>query len=459
MRIVAIGIATSAPLAVVAGYLAIVIALGNGLGAPAAFIFVGSVLGLFAIGYTKLARILPKAGGFYVYITAGLGRPIGLAATLIALLTYFFLAVGTYTLLGLAAQRLIADELGGPLIPWWIFVAVALLLSTILAYRELNVSAKIVSFLMMFEFALIFSFDIAVLFTGGASGLPSEPFLPSHLVSGTPGLALLFVSGMFVGFESTAVYRDEARDPVKTIPRATYLIVGLLTVFYAATTYLLIASMGASQAIQISSEDPANTFFRALGNELGQTGVIACYILLCTSLYGAALSLHNVLSRFIFRMGESGLAPATLGKVHPKYKAPSGASLTVGVVLALIMVPFPIMGASADLLYARQLGVGVFGFIMLLFLTSVAIIVYFLRSKVKLRLFRHVVAPVAASVCLFVVFALSNLNFADTIGTSQSTALIVLTLIYGTSVAGIVWAYWLKTHRPQVFSRIGADDL
>jgi len=458
-RIAAIGIATSAPLAVVAGYLAIVIALGNGLGAPAAFAFVGCVLGLFAAGYTELARLLPKAGGFYVYISAGLGRPVGLAATLISVLAYFFLAVGTYTLLGLAAHRLIADELGGPSIPWWAFVAATLLLSTMLAYRELNVSAKTVSFLMMFEFALIFSFDATVLFNGGANGLPTEPFIPTNFISGTPGLALLFVSGMFVGFESTAVYRDEARDPVKTIPRATYVIVGFLASLYAITTYLLIASMGSAQAVEIASEDPANTFFRMLGEEFGQSAVIACYLLLCTSLYGAALSLHNVLSRFVFRMGESGLAPAALGRIHPKHNAPSRSSLTVGIILALIMAPFPLMGASADLLYARQLGVGVFGFIMLLFLTSIAIIAFFLRSKIKLRPFRHIVAPFLAAICLFVVFALSNLNFADTIGTSQGVALLVLALIYGTGLAGVAWAIWLKFNRPLIYSRIGAGEV
>jgi amino acid transporter len=458
MRIAAIGVATSAPLAVVAGYLAIVIALGNGLGAPLAFMFVGCVLGLFAVGYTEMARILPRAGGFYVYITAGLGRPIGLAATLIALLAYFFLAVGTYTLIGLAAEQLVRDELGGPSIPWWLFVAGALLLSTLLAYRELNVSAKVVSFLMLFEFALILSFDFTVFFSGGASGLPHEPFSPANFVSGTPGLALLFVSGMFVGFESTAVYRDEARDPEKTIPRATYLIVGFLTLFYAGTTYLLIASFGAENAIALASEDPANAFLRALGNELGQKAVIACYVLLCTSLYGAALSLHNVLSRFLFRMGENGLAPSGLSQIHPKHNAPSRASLTTGIVLALIMVPFPILGAEADLLYARQLGVGIFGFIMLLFLTSIAVIVFFLRTKVKLHPWRTIVAPVSSAMCLFLVFALSNFNFADTIGMSQFAANIVLALIYGVGIGGVLWGLWLRAKKPHVFARIGAGE-
>ena len=457
LRIAAVVIAFSAPLAVVAGYLAVVIALGNGLGAPAAFLFTGCVLLLFSVGYTELVKALPTAGGFYVYITAGLGRSLGLAGTVVALLSYFLLAAGTYAFLGLAASRLIGEELGGPSIPWWLFVAVAWLLSTVLAYRELSVSAKILSYLILLEFTLIVAFDVTVLLRGGPEGFPWQSLAPAHIFSGAPGLALLFAAGMFLGFESTAVYRDEAREPEKTIPRATFVTVGFLTLFFTATTFFLITALGASQAVAIAAEDPAKTFPLALGRELGQAAVILGYILLCTSLYGAALSMHNVLSRYVFRMAENGLIPSRLAAIDPKFRAPSKASLAAAGILGLIMLPFPIAGASPDLLYARQVGVGVFGFMLLLFMTSVAVAAYFFRQTSKIHPLRSLVAPIGSAICLFAIFALANLNFVALTGTSDAMAAAIMLLVYGTGVAGLGWAYWLKAKRPEVFAKIGSS--
>ena len=45
---------------------------------------------------------------------------------------------------------------------------------------------------------------------------------PGNFFSGAPGIALIFALAGYIGFEATAVFRDEARDPARTIPRATY---------------------------------------------------------------------------------------------------------------------------------------------------------------------------------------------------------------------------------------------
>lgn len=456
LRIAAVVVAFSAPLAVVAGYLAVVIALGNGLGAPGAFLLTGLVLLVFAIGYTELVRRVPTAGGFYVYITAGLGRHIGLAGTLIALLSYFLLAAGTYAFLGLAAQRLIADELGGPSIPWWVFVLIAWALSTLLAFRELSVSARILSVLILIEFALVLAFDVAVLSHGGAAGHVPQTLSPDMVVSGSPGLALLFSAGMFLGFESTAVYRDEARDPERTIPLATYLTIGILTLFYGGTTYCLIVALGADQAVAVSIADPAKAFPLALERELGKGAVIAGYVLLCTSLYGAALSMHNVLARYLFRMARSGLAPARVGQIHPRHNAPSASSLAAAAVLGAIMLPFPILGAAPDLLYARQVGVGVFGFMFLLFLTALAIIAYFLRQKTGTIAVRSFVAPIISALCLLLIFALANRNFDAIVGTDPVTSKLILVAVYAVGVCGVGWAALIKARQPEIFANIGS---
>jgi Amino acid permease len=42
------------------------------------------------------------------------------------------------------------------------------------------------------------------------------------------GAALMFAFACFVGFESTTLYGEEARNPERTVPRATYVAIGLI---------------------------------------------------------------------------------------------------------------------------------------------------------------------------------------------------------------------------------------
>jgi len=457
LRIASMVIAFSAPLAVVAGFIAVVIAIGNGLGAPVAFAATGLVLLFFSVGYTELVKVVPNSGGFYVYITAGLGRPAGLAGTLIALLSYFLVTAGTYAFFGLAASRFVAEQLGGPSMPWWAFVCAAWLVSTFLSYRELSLSAKVLGVTIALEFALMLTFDAKVMLSGGAEGPSLSPFTAAAVFSGAPGLALLFAVGMFLGFESTAIYREEARQPEKTIPRATFLTVIFMTIFYAGTAYLLIMALGESHAVSIAIDDPARTFALALTRELGSTATTVGYLLLCSSIYGAVLSMHNVLARYTFKLGTSGLIWNRLGHTHPKYKAPSTAALAVATVLALFIAPFAILKVAPDLLYARLVGVGAFGIIMLLFLTSISVIVYFWRSPIDMSPIKSIVVPLIASICLLSIFALANMNFEALTGTTKMIANIALLAIYAVFTAGIGWALWLRTHKPDVYSNIGRD--
>ena len=456
LRIVSLVIAFSAPLAVVSGYLAVEMALGDGLGAPGAFVVVGLLLLLFSVGYTELVKALPITGGFYVYITAGLGRPLGLASTLLALLSYSFLAAGTYAFLGLTASRFVADYIGVS-VPWWAFVGAAWLLSVALSYRDLSASAKILGVTITLEFILIFAFEAAVLVRGGAEGFSWAPFSLSQILSGSTGLALLFGVSVVMGFESTAVYRDEARIPGKTIPRATFLAVAVLAVFYSSATYFLITSLGVSHALGIAVADPARAFPDALNRELGSLARGAGYLLLCESLYGAVLAMHNVLARYCFRLARSGLIHRRLAAVHPTFRSPSTAALWSGPGILLLMVPLALLGVSPNLLYARLVGIGTFGLIVLFFLTSISVIAYFLRAKVRPHAVRSILVPSIAALGLFVVFALANRNFVVLVGTSETAALCILASIYAIGLVGLGWALWLRGHKPHVYAGIGQD--
>src|SRR4030081_904908 len=78
----------SAPISAMLFNTPIAVGYGNGLGTPAAFLFATIVLTIFSVGYVAMARKVTTAGGFYSYISHGLGREIGLGSGFAAVVAY-----------------------------------------------------------------------------------------------------------------------------------------------------------------------------------------------------------------------------------------------------------------------------------------------------------------------------------------------------------------------------------
>ena len=101
--IVFLVIAAAAPLTAVAGSLPVMIAIGNGAGAPMAYVVAAAVLLVFSVGYAAMSTSVTDTGAFYAYVARGLKQPAGGAAAWIALLGYNSMQIGLYGLFGAAA--------------------------------------------------------------------------------------------------------------------------------------------------------------------------------------------------------------------------------------------------------------------------------------------------------------------------------------------------------------------
>lgn len=238
LSIVFMVLAAAAPLTVVGGPVPLAFAIGNGPGVPATFIISSVVLVLFAVGFTTMTRFVPSAGAFYSYAFKGLGRKTGIGTGYAALLVYFTLYAGVYGLLGVAINAL-STSLGGPDLAWWVWAILVLALITFLGYRNIELSGKILGVLLAAEVIIVVVLDAAIVFAGGGDEGLSTAFLdPTVIFSGAPGVAFLFAILGFIGIEATVVFRGEARNPEKTIPRATYIAVAFIGIFYALTSVL-----------------------------------------------------------------------------------------------------------------------------------------------------------------------------------------------------------------------------
>lgn len=450
-------LAFNAPLSGVVGFVPAVIGFGNGLGAPSAYIGVGVLLLFFAVGFTTMSRYLPNPGAFYAYITAGLGREIGLGSAFLAVFSYLFVLVGAYCFGGIAAQSLVTSW-GGPSIPWWIYVAVFVAAVAGLGYFRIDLSAKVLTVVMCLELAVVVIWDARVLIDGGPEGAVVNSFSPSVVMSGSLGVAILFCFSSFSGFEATAIFREEVRDPARTIPRATYLAVAFLAVLYAVAAYCMIVGVGPGDVVAKSAADPTGTSMASIEAYLGVVARDAATILLCTSIFASCLSIHNVGARYLYSLSVDRILPASLSGVHGRHGSPHRASIITSVIAVVFIAALVVAQASPTTLYATLVGIGGYALILLLLLTSIAIVPYLVRKRpdaVPLNILTMVIAPVVAAIGLAVAAYLGTTNITLLTGQSEAVSYTVVGVALAVFLLGVAIASTLRKRSPTVYRRIG----
>jgi amino acid transporter len=264
---------------------------------------------------------------------------------------------------------------------------------------------------------------------------------PGKFFTGAPGIALIFALAGYIGFEATAVFRDEARDPARTIPRATYLALLLIGGFYALSSWALVSAWGDDGAVKMATDNPAGMLTETATRYVGTIAGDLVQIFLITSLFAALLSFHNVLARYVFSLGNTAALPSKCGRSHARHASPHVAS-AVQTVSALVLV---IASALAGLdpvtqVFAWFVGISSVGIIALMTLTSVAVVVYFRRSRADTRTWHTVVAPGLGLVGLAALLVMTTVNLPLLVGGSSTTAAVIGVVLVGTFASGAVLA-------------------
>ncbi|MEU1305016.1 APC family permease [Streptomyces shenzhenensis] len=446
-------LAFTAPLGVVFGFISVNISFG--IAVPIAFVGVLLLMTLFALGFTSMTRHIPRPGAFYTYIGEGLGRPLGLGGSFLALTTYGFNIVAAIVFSGIAVKNLIVSFAGASPVPWWVWSLLMLATVWILSYFNVELSAKLLSTVLVIEVLAIAIFDTVVIADGGPEGHSFEPWNPANLLTPSIGVLLLFSVGVFNGFEATAIYRDEVRDPARTIPRATYLTIVFLGIFYAISSYALILSSGVSHAVADAHADPAGMMPHALLTYFGAFANQVIAVLLVSSMLASTLSLQNILSRYTHSLSVDGILPRRLAAVHARHGSPHVAAVTVGAVLLVALTGLILSGVPETDLYGAASGVAFYGMLLLLFLTSVAVIVYFRRNDSGASPWKTIAAPAVAALGIGFALLKATLNMELLIVAPSLVVAVLLAAGYAALVVGVVVALVLKRRRSPVYQRIG----
>ena len=445
----------AAPLTVVSGFLPFII-IFDGPGAPAAYAAATVLLLLLVVGLAAMSRHLSNPGAFYSYVTAGLGRIPGLGAAFLAVYSYVLIAVSTYAFFGIVANALVKDVLGGPDISWYWYELAALALVALFGFLNISLSAKVLAVTLTLEVIIVMIFNVAVGVQGGADGLSLSPLGWHAFSGGTVGVAVIFSVFCFLGFESTAIYREEAKDPDRTIPRAMYLSVSLIGVFYVVSALMLVLAYGPESATKVATNSTATMFPDAVRQYLSPFFVDVTALLLVSSVFAVLLASQNMISRYLFSLGRDGVLPHRIGVAHPRHGAPSYASAVVSMVSLVEVVPFVVADSDPALLYGRMAGVGAFSIVTLMLLATVAILAFFRsRRHLEVSVGQTTIAPGAAAIGLLVILYLSIKNFSTLTNITGWAGVVVVMMTFVVLGSGMVYAAVLRLRKPQVFERIG----
>ncbi|MGV9867501.1 APC family permease [Rhodococcus koreensis] len=462
-RVFALVMAFVSPLVAVSGWIAILIAFG-GAGAPMMMLVATVLVTIFSLGFVAMGHHMPNPGAFYSYVAASLGRVTGLGAGLIAITTYILLGLSAFTFFGVAGSSFVARELHGPDISWYWYALAVWIVVSIFGYLHVEVSAKVLLVAMALEIVVVVVFDLTVFGRGGGSPTGSvslEPFSWHSLTSGSWGLGLLFAILLFNGFEGTAAFREEVRDPARTIGRATLFVVVFVGIFYCIASWAMISYFGMGTAVELATTDPVGMFATALGGSVGDWLVDVASVLLLTSIFAGLVSIHSILSRYIYSLGVDRVLPRKLGVVHPKHNSPAIASIVASVLFVVIELPFVLAGANPSMLYGQLGGTGGYAYLLLFTLVSLAVLVYFWRQRGShsVNVWVAFVAPAASMVGMGTLLIVAIVNFSTLTGGSGALAVILQASIWGSGLIGIVLALVYRAKRPDTYARIGRRNV
>ena len=453
-------ISAAAPLTGVAGAMPLAFLLGNGAGIPLTFILLTLVMLAFAAGYVAMSRHVTNAGAFYAYAAQGLGGHAGGAVAVTALVAYNAMQFGLIGLLGGVAAGVFGSM--GLVLPWWSWSLIAILLVGILGYRQVNLSAKVLIVLVALEYLIVFVVDFAIISKGGAHGLAVNIFDMTAFNSGSLTAALLFCLGSFIGIEATTIYGEEARDPEKTIPRATYLAVLLIGLFFVFTTWLMIAGTGAEELVATlgGMPDPTVYFFDLAGQYAGGTVATITGILFVSSLFAALSAFHNYIARYSYVAGREGLLPAVFGQTHDDHQSPHVGSIVQSIGALIVLAVFAGLGLDPILhMFTWISQIGTLGVLGMMAVTSLSVIAYFAREKLGVSALSSLILPAIAGLIMAALFVYIYMNFGDLTGTTGGAlGWILPALIPAGAVVGVLMAARLKSADPAAFARMGANQ-
>lgn len=317
----------------------------------AAFALSGVTCVFVALCYAELASMVPVAGSAYTYAYAALGELVAWVIGWDLILEYGFSVAPLAATLSASLQQLLAGI--GLNVPGWaqtahvavahgavdvahsqvdVIAALAIVGLAILLAVGIRESAGTNNVLVAIQLVALVGFVLGLL--GAIHPAAYHPFAPLGLHGIVAGAALVFFA--YIGFDTVTVASEEARDPVRDVPRA---IIGSLVVGAVLFTAVTAIAVG---VVAWNKLDPDAGMVDA-AKHAGSPLVFG--LVLAGTLTGTFASMLTSLLgqiRIFYVMSRDRLLPPAFGRVNPRTRTPVATTLITGTIVAAVAAVVPL---------------------------------------------------------------------------------------------------------------------
>jgi amino acid transporter len=316
----------------------------------------------------------------------------------------------------------------------------------------------VLAILLLLECIAVTVFDIVSFAHPHEGSVSFAPLDPSNLFVTGFGAVMAMAIACFSGFESAAIYSEEAKDPRRTVARATYVAVAFTGAFYALSAWALSVVHGPENVQGVVAEQSAGAVFGPVAQYAGTLVADLANVLFITSVFAALLSFHNSVARYLFALGRERVMPKFLGRTGVKSAAPVAGSLVQTLAALIVVVLFTVTNRDpiADL-FTWLSGIAAVGLVLLMTGTSVSVVGYFRRRQTDETVWRRAIAPTLAAILLAAVLFFLVFNFDALLAPTNPSYLkwLLPGLVGLAGVVGLIWGAALRSTRPDVYAGIG----
>ncbi|HWT64793.1 MAG TPA: APC family permease [Terracidiphilus sp.] len=334
------------------------------------FVYLLATASTLLVGFciSSFARLSASPGSLYSYTAKTLPPFFGVVAAWALLIAY--IGIGASVAGGaLYYTNLLSLQFLHFAPPPAIVLIVTCLAAGYIAYRDVKLSAELMLWIEVGSVSLILIVLAVMLFRFGFHIDPDQFHMRGASFSSL-GPALVLAMFSFVGFESATTLGAEARNPLRTIPRAVLQCAILAGVFFMLCSYSeVLGFRGASGKL---SDTTSPLHLLAEKGHVAPFG-IAIDFGAWVSMFACVLACATAAARVLMRMSHSGLIPAVFARTSRRHRTPVPA---IALSIALMLIGTLVLSANAitgDGIYDLAGSLSVFGFLTAYALVAIAL--------------------------------------------------------------------------------------
>jgi amino acid transporter len=234
-----------------------------------------------------------------------------------------------------------AHRSGTQVVPAVILALLVTAISIWIACRDVKISARLMLWVEVTSVVSILTVVCLVLLRHGFH-LDAEQLHLRGMTGSGLRLGLVLALFSFCGFESATTLGAEARDPLKTIPRAVIQSSMLGGAFFTLCAYTEV--LGLREAGQDLGTSDAPLHVLATVARIPTLGSLIDIGVL-VSLFAGTLACITAAARVLLLMAHNGLAHGSLRATHVRHETPQRALILTGIAAVL---PVAILAARGD---------------------------------------------------------------------------------------------------------------